>query len=567
MNAAEYIKQGLPVLPESLADKYRVVREQAQTHTMRGKQGRVLDSVRPNRPASIAKYVQENIRNISMGEFRMILMKLSRIMKGNDLNVTFEGEKLKEWTKSKPFNLLNDRRELWDWIYEKLLPISLKDPNSVIVPEPYWMGDIPPAAPEELGGIPDNETPKVRVKIVPSSKIRYRESGLLVYDFRKILLKTDKREWEEMIYMIVDKRGFYLAIPKMTSDLKLVYDLQLWFSLPDVYPVHNLPGYRTDDENGENEYLESFAQSFFEYGDEFISSFADNQAVRIQHLSPKYVVDNLVCQAKGCVDGKILMKGGTPKTCTSCNGSGMTLVIDPYAVLQRKDEAPGEAPKTGSRPSIEVVAPPVESIKASFEISFILLQKGKHSVGLELAGREKESAEAKKLRMEDQDDMIQAYSQLLMVCVSGMLASVESILELDPEQRKGVEFQVPHTFMLKTGEQINEEFKTTHISVRRSVFMNLVEAKTHGDPDQKAIYEIALNVCPWLLYTEEELKSRMASGNIDNFQLYLTDHVLQIAARLYVEKDKAPLMLENDIYSPEILAIAKQGFNELEISN
>lgn len=568
MIAKDFLQLGLPGLPDTLTSRYKEVREQAHTHTMRGKQGRILDKVRPNRPASINRYVKENVRNITMGEYRMILMKLSRIMKANDLRLIYSGEKLTEWVNENPFEVLSSRRSVWDWVYEKILPTSFKDPNALLVAEPYWMGNIPPAADESEGGIPENEVPKVRAKIVPSSHIRGRGLDLVAYWFDTIMIKNlSGVERKAEVLMIVDRMGFNLAVPRLNENGEIIYSLQLWFSLPGVFPVHALPGYRTDDENGENEYLESFVQTFFEYGDEFISSFSDNQGVRVQHIAPKYVVDGLQCQAPGCNGGQILQKGGKTTDCKECHGRGISFIIDPYAVMQRAPEPVGADNAKTNRPAIEMIGPPESAIRLGFDISFELLQKGKHSVGLELAGRENESAEAKKLRLEDQDDMIQAYSTLLMVTVSGFLTSVEAILEVEPSNRLGVEYSVPHTFMLQTAEQINQEFTGTHLSVRQSVFLSLVEARTNGNTDMVEIYKIAQNICPWLLYTEDELQTRFASGVIDRFQIYLTAKVVGIVTGLYFgENKKAEWNAESDLYTEKVIQIARDGYNTIEIA-
>lgn len=565
MTAYDFLRAGMPGLPEELANRYKEVREQAHTHTMRGKQGRILDKVRPNRPASVNMYVKENVRNITMGEYRMILMKLSRIMKANDLRLIYEGEKLTEWVDSHPFEVLSSKRSVWDWVFEKVLPTSFKDPNALLIAEPYWIDNIPPAAPENEGGIPGTEIPKIRAKIIPSSHIRGRGSSFVAYMFDKIRVKNVSGvERDAEVIMAVDRMGFNLLVPRLDAAGALKYDLQLWFALNDHFPVHALPGYRTDDENGQNEYLESFVQTFFEYGDEFISSFSDNQGVRVQHIAPKYVVDGLQCQAKGCNGGQVKTKTGT-KACDECHGRGISFIIDPYAVMQRKQAMPGEEDKN-NRPAIEMIGPPESAIRMGFDISFELLQKGKHSVGLELAGRENESAEAKKLRLEDQDDMIQAYSTLLMVTVSGFLASVEIILNsAKPSDSKGVEYSVPHTFMLQTAEQINQEFTGTHLSVRQSVFLALVEARTNGDSDMVEIYNIAKNICPWLLYTEAELQTRFASGVIDRFQVYLTAKVVGLVTDLYFgENNKADWNTDNDIYTEKVIEKARNGYNTIE---
>lgn len=560
MTGAAYIQAGMPVLDEALAKTYKEIRAQALTHTVRGKQGRVLDSARPNRPDSIRKYVSANARNITTGEFRMLLMKLSRLLKGNDLNYQARGEKLTAWIEDKPFYVNGEPRTIWDWLFERVLPFALRDPNGLLVAIPYHNGNIPPAADVAEGGIPDAILPKVRLELVSSAKIRYRGSDMTVVEWFKVDVGTEYRR-EVPTYLVFTTNAIEILVP-FVEETAIKYRSEPWWMNTGGICAHALPGYRVEDPETEIEYLESFAHSFFEYGDEFVSMFADNQAVRVQHFYPKYIVDSIACPTCSG-QGQVSVKtGGTIKAskCDSCMGTGNITAIDPYAILQRKESLMDD--KAATTKPIDVLLPAIDAIKVGYDLTFDILLKGKHSMGLELAGRENESAEAKKLRMEDLDDMMQTIATLMMVTVVSSLESVERLLEFSEEGRKGVTFTVPGTFIIQTPASINEDFKTTHHSVRQMVFENLVEAKTNGDETLKGIYRLAVKICPEILLTEDEIKSRMAAGTMDRYRMFMVGRIVQAVTQVW-HSQEAPYMEENDTYTAPILALIREWYAEL----
>jgi hypothetical protein len=548
MTAEKYLESGMPAMDKSLYDE---VRDQASTHTQRGKQGRVLDSARPNRPDSIKDYVKANTRNITVAEFRKFIMKLSRIMKSNDLQIKYEGDKLSKFLEDNPFDVLGEKKDLWDFIYEKLIPFSFVDPNGALVVLPYWNGDIPPYMEVVDGGIPGNVIPNIAFHLISSKKIRYKSSGILVFE--------KGRNEAGTIYMVVDEVGISLLEPFKELD-KIKYRVVPWYDTP-VFCSISLPGARVHDIEKDFEYKESFVQPFFEFADEFISTFADNQAVRVQHAYPKTIIDAIACPEQGCVSG--YLKGqrnadGKPIKCTNCDANGFVTNIDPYGVLRR----PATLGEKSPHPAIEYVFPPIESLRETFIVAFDMLSKGKQAIGLDLIGNETESGVAKKLRLEDFDDMLQALSIQVMNTICSALECAESILEPIETQRKGCEYQIPSSFNIQTASELNAEFNETHLSLRHSVYMSMVEVRTHGNHEAIEAHKIALNAAPVIILTEDELRTRVASGLLSNYDLWLSSNALRIASKLYMEKS-IPFSVENDVYTDEFNEIARDEFTKL----
>jgi hypothetical protein len=81
------------------------------------------------------------------------------------------------------------------------------------------------------------------------------------------------------------------------------------------------------------------------------------------------------------------------------------------------------------------------------------------------------------------------------------------------------------------------------------------------------IYNIARNICPWILYTESELQTRFASGVIDQFQVYLIATVVGLVTDLYFgENQQAGWNAENDIYTEKVIQKAREGYATIEIT-
>lgn len=509
MTAEDYLRFGMPTLSASASSVFREVREQALAHTSRGYKERILSKARPSRPESLKKYVLDNVRLITVGEFRKFLLKTSRLLKSNDLQV-HAPEQLLEWSET-AFTVGNKKSDLWTWIYQVLLPAGLKDPNGYVVPMPYWNKDIPPYRPTEDGGIPKNEQVKIDVRIIGSEKIHYVDIDILVWEHGKEVVN----KVEQTVYMCADVEGFTLLRPSVV-DNKLVYYAEPWYDTDGFMP-EPLFGHL------DAEHKESYIHSMFEYFDEFDSTFADNQAVRVQHAYPKVIMDQIPCPADGCKGtGKVKSKDGVID-CTTCKGSGYVQNPDVYSVLQRPARMPDET-RTPA-PPIEYIFPPTESLTITYEVAFDLLSKGNKTVGLDMMIDSAESGISKRHRLEDYDDMMQALAHGLMNCVVGVLESCASMLLIEDV----ISYTVPHSFNLQTVQELQEEFTKTHQSVRSDIYMAMVEMRTHGNAEAMKLHKLALNSSPLLVLTDDEVRMRLAAQIYTPFDVWFRDNVVRLA--------------------------------------
>lgn len=538
MLAAEYLTRGMPRASKALVERWRDVREQAQSHTQRGRQGRVVDAARPNRPESIKEYVISNSRNITMGEFRKVVLKLNRILRANDLTITAEGSRISEWLGGSPFRVLNQKADIWRWIYEVLIPRSLEDPNAIYFPWPEYNGEIPPAAPESEGGIPANESPRIKAKMVGSEKIRFYDGDTLVWEMGTYPVRTANGDREEPMYGVVSTEGGYSRLLPMMREDKIVYIEEIWYSQAfEESPLCNMPAFRAEI-NGE-EYQESYAQSFFEYGDEFISSFSDNQAVRLQHAYPKIVIDAIPCPGKGCKNGKVITRSPagveTKTACSVCGGAGELTNIDPFGVIRRGRRAGSN--QGSDTPVVEYITPPTDILSESYRVAFDMLLKGKQVMGLDLLGQEAESGTAKLYRLEDLEDMIQAYATFLLESVTNLLASVEAILVLNPAERQGATYDLPRSFSIQDNSDLAGEMTAVPVHLRKRLFLAMVDSMHDNDEKIRRIYDIASQAVPSMLYGEEEIKNYFAYGLIDLESIWMRENAVRIASGMNLPED------------------------------
>lgn len=527
-----WIEKGMPDLPKKVTDVWETVREQAESHTTRDQGRRIMSQYRPNRTERVIEYQQSNYRALSMGEFRKVKTKLSRLIRSNGVSVSTKGAKLTDWLASRPFLVLHQSADLWTWLYEDALGTSLEDPNAVCVPVPYWTEDIAPAAPVEQGGLPENELPKVEVRVISSDDIKWLSRDLLVWEIGEVYL--DKRG-DFDVYMAVDRTGYYQLIPRVIND-KVVYETFLWYSHQSDGPLFAImPGNMS--RVGDYRYNESVAHPFFEYADEFIAVFQDSQSVSVEHIYPKTIVTgSLPCPEDGCVNGKIKFTNGDIKelkTCRTCKGTGEISNPGPFGYLKRAKN------DTSSAPPIQYLYPSTDIVKISYDRAFDLLLKAKQSMGLDLIGQVAESGTAKLYRLEDLEDMIQAYAGGLFDMVRIVLERVEEILEINETERMGVMYTLPATFNVSKSsiETLATEFKNSHQAVRLPILQQMVEAKFGDDEETRYKVEVAAKASPLFLMTTEEQQMAVGMGVASVDEIYKAQAVLGVVDQTQLTYD------------------------------
>lgn len=552
MQAGRWLDKGMPDLPNEVKEIWATVRDQAASHTTRDRGVRIMSSYRPNRTERVKEYQESNFRALTMGEFRKVKTKLSRVIRSNGAQITYQGAKLTEWLASLPFTVLHQRSDLWNWVYESVLSESLEDPNAVIVCVPVYTDDVPPAAPIENGGLPENELPNIDVRIISSDDIKFLSKDLVVW--RTGISYVDKKGNYET-YFAIDRSGFWEILPTVQGD-KVVYQMSLWYAhASDQSLFATMAG--NISRVGRYRYNESVAHPFFEYGDEFISVFQDSQSVSVEHIYPKTIVSgNLPCPEEGCINGKIKIQHGTVqelKTCKTCRGTGEISNPAPFGYLKRPRSEKNDAP-----PPIQYLYPSTEIVKISYDRAFDLLLKAKQSMGLDLIGQVAESGAAKLYRLEDLEDMIQAFASGLFECIRQVLERAEEILEMNPAERLGVTYTLPSTFNVSKSspEQLANEFKISHMAVRLKILQQMVETKYGDDDLAKYKIELAALASKVFLMTPEEQQMAVAMGAASPEDIESAQEVLRVIEQLTLTLDK-----ETD------LAAVKSAMDELEGSS
>ena len=542
MNTEAYIKSGLPTVSEERSKMWQAVRDQAASHTGRGNLDRITDIQRPNRSESLKKYAKDNSRHFTMGEFRKITYKLSRIIRNLEIEFNYLPE-IKEWIESRPFVILSQRRDIWDWINEILIPKSLTDPNAVLIAWPYYNGEIPPADPEELGGIPENKEVNIGYKIIGSKKIRYIDPDTLVFNFGEKKISRDRRETTEPVYMMVSRDDGYIMLePEISQEGKVVYFPRPWFALPLKGTIYStMVGTRCEaDEDSELDYQESFAHPAFEYFDEAIASFQDSQAVRTMHAYPKMIIDTLPCPAK-CKKGKVTVyKEGQEieEDCKVCgpNGDGTLKNVDPYGVITRPQGFSKDGPIS---PVIEFKTPPSESLRFLYDISFDLILRGQQVMGLNLLGQEAESGTAKLYRLEDLEDMIQAFTAQLGVTVTSFLDTVTEIRTIG-RISTGNTISTPRTFSVQSPADMVKIMEGVPDTMRSRAFESAIRAIFDGDISEVNAHLIALEVEPFLISTTNELKEFFGLGLVTDYTIWARMNVVKyVKEGLNIENPEA----------------------------
>lgn len=448
----------------------------------------LFDIVRPNESDQIKDY-RDNVRRdiTSEGPHRWI-QKVSRIFVEHGINVDEStlSDVLSDWLASKPFKVLGRNVELSTFMYDRLLPATIEDPNAVILPLPVVAENIliPPQAPPEDGGLLETESVDVMTVMVPSFQIVFFNQNVFSWEAGQWVV--DDKTGETMpYYFIVDQEAYYRYIPVKEDRLrfdnrgglgnkKIYYQLQSWyFHELDILPICVLGGVLS--KPGDIEfydtysmgdaanmlYYESFIRSYFELADEVTISFSDNQAVRLLHSYPKVVMAQIPCTNTDCKSGRIITYSGDGKkesvsACPVCKGKQFIDNPSPYGVLIRGDSA-AMGGVADTRPTMEYITPPEAIIETSYKVPWDLLTRAKQSIGLDLLEDVAESGTAKRMRLEDLNDMLRSVSHNFHGVISRYLAYVEGLLVVDEDLRQEPRLTMPVDLQYKTANSLKED--------------------------------------------------------------------------------------------------------------
>ncbi len=497
------------------SDLMQQIREQAAGHMERLDTNRILKRQRPNEEKEVLDYRLDNIRRITSGDVDRWLVKMSRIIRDNVFAV-FEGsDTLKEYQDEKSYPVMGEGYGYFEWVIDFVLPGSLKDPNLIKVNLPFIKED--PLRPPRT--IPQTQQVTFEELVLPYDQVISRDQ-VLVFQYGMKKMGRDQRD--QPIYFMADKVNWFIYEPFADADKGIVYREELWYrhdsgQLPFV---NGIGVYKERLENGIREsYKESIIHSYFEYADEFVGMFSDNQAIAVNHAHPKVVQIELPCPAcrqNGRSTGYTMRKtpdGDIDKVkCTQCQGSGLLATKGPFSTLTLPSEV--MAGDLNIKPA-DAFHPFVYGeglFQTRVEMTWDLLDKGRKSIGLDLLVDTNESGIAKEYRLEDLQDIIGNLVKHIHQFIVNDLWLKECLLQPNTELRIFPKFDIPTTFFLEDETTILENIKKLPLSERQDKIVDYYSKKYKGDIVTSKAYQMSALYAPIQLFNETEIKDFMTRG-------------------------------------------------------
>lgn len=510
----------------AVAVRWEQVRRQAINHALRIERNSLFDVSFPNETEEIKNYRDSVRRDITTSGVRRFISKLSRIFieSGIEPDPSTLSDQLSEWLNADPFEMIERSVDLSVFAYEILLPSAIIDPNAIVVPFPIngRRPEIPPSVPASEGGLPANQPVTIKPTVISSDMIVAKTVNVVSWEAGMVSVKLPGRQRPETFpfYIVADRQNFYRWVPDRYEKGELRYRLELWyFHNIGAVPVESLGGYLTEaviDGQFVSHYYESFIVSFFHLADEVVTSFSNDQAVRIQHVHPKMIMSQIPCGEPSCDRGKIKIRDNDGKVtgikdCSNCDGSGYIKNPGPYQVLVRPNAAAN--PDAAKLPVLEYVTPPSDSIEHSFSVPWSLLEKANRSIGLDLLLNEGvESGTAKLLRLDDLHDILRQIASAFFGMIERFLWKCESLLVVNPDRRSYPTIQIPTTLTFKDATTLKEQAQTALPVDRFDSTMEFIRKKYRDDPTRVWVYEMAIKWSPLLLVPENEMRLSTAAG-------------------------------------------------------
>lgn len=493
----------------------RKVREQAAVHMERLDTNRILNRQRPNEEEDVKKYRLANIRRITAGDVDRWLVKMSRIIRDNVFSVFDGSEDLKSYQDNKTYPVMGEGYGYFEWIIDFVLPESLKDPNLIKVNLPFIKED--PLKPPRT--IPQTQQVPFEEIVLPYEQV-FSRSGVLVFQYGEKKLGRDLPS--QPVYFMADKTDWYIYEPFVDADKAVTYVEEHWYRHDsDQLPFVNGMGvYKERAENGTKEsYKESLIHSYFEYADEFIGMFSDNQAIAVNHAHPKVVQIELPCPAchqNGKSMGYTLSKNSDGEmvrtSCKQCNGSGTLTSKGPFSTLTIPSDT--FAGDIALKPS-EAFHPIVygeQLFQTRVDMTWDLLDKGRKSIGLDLLVDSSESGVAKEYRLEDLQDIIGNLVKHIHQFIVNDLWLKECLLQPNKDLRIFPKFDIPKSFFLEDEKTILKGIKELPLSERQDKIVDYYAKKYKGDLTTAKAYQMSALYAPVQLFNESEIKDFMARG-------------------------------------------------------
>lgn len=520
------------------SDTWKAVRVQAGHHMRREGVTFLYDIQRPNEPEEVRDYRQTVQRDLTAEGTWKFLSKVTRVFLDNGIRPDEENmsPQMLEWLTNSFFVTGTKQFDVEEFMYQVLLPFMIEDPNGFLVAFPINEAapDIAPATPPEFGGLSPLDRVGIRNFLISSVDVVFLSDNIMAWKAGKMEYKKGKKA---DYFYVVDDLNFVIYFPVEVANNKLEYRAEIWyFHGLGFIPVQQMGGILTRHEEQPHVagemiyYYESFLRPYFNYADEFMTSFSDNQAIRIQHAYPKMVMDPIPCPNPDCRDGRVKIldpESGEPveiRDCPICRGAKYLTNPGPYTTLIR-DRKPGVE---NNSPVLEYVSPPTDILQHSYDICFDLLLKGKKSIGLDLLENVLESGVAKSMRLDDLRDFLWQIASNISRVMENHLRSVEGMLNIRTEEQIEPTVFLPQVIHFTNRSLLKEEAETAIPSDKRDSALAYLRQKYRDDDVKFLIHQLAFRFAPLLLLDAAETSQAMAVGAYSSEDIIKRDRAIDI---------------------------------------
>lgn len=497
------IKGELGSYTSKLSPLYAKVLKQSLRHTTRSDMDELHNVARPSEDKEFTDWRNNNKRHLTVDFIIQFTRMLQRILSAT-LKLEYNYDKLERF------------------IFDTIIPLSIQDPNAVVILWPT-IGELD--APPALNG--DNTTRlTTKHKIIYSNRIKQIDDDLLIYYHDKVLV--DKTPHDR--YIGIDKIGYYLITPYKYKD-KILYKTELWYAHEiNQLPVIILPGINVNIfiDDTPYKYKESIAWPAFENFDEGVIRLSSEQVASIKHANPKLIINgDIKCPA---CSGTKNIYGVDKKAypCTSCNGTGTLRVLGDFSTL-KIENGKGDFDKSHDNP-IFYLNPPegLDYLRKSWKEFF---EDGKRSLCNDLLqGTPNESGIAKELRLEPRQDLMKSFGKAICWFVED-LVNFNLILTGEGENSL-IKVTPPAYYQTKSPDILKSEITEALQGERYMKYIEYINTIFKGNDLQIKIHMFSALYAPLMLYKADEIDSVFNAGAYDEKDIKRRDMAIYAITKI-----------------------------------
>ena len=465
-----------------LSPLFTKVVSQAIRHTTRSEMSELHEIARPSEDPAFTQWRMDNRRHLTPDFINQFVRMLQRIL-------------------SSTLKLDYDYPNLERFVFQVIIPLSIQDPNAVVLHWPFIDGiEGPPA----FNG---NNTTRLSTRqiIVYSGSIKEITDTLLIYNYDFVLI--NKQQYRR--YIAIDEQNYYILTPYYDDKKALKYREEIWYNHGlGFLPIAKLPGIVTNTyvDGIPYAYNESLAWPAFENFDEGVIRLSSEQVASIKHANPKLIMNGDI-KCPGCGGSKVHYDDNKKATtCKSCNGTGTLSALGDFSTV-KIENGKGDFDKSHDNP-LYYLEPPqgLEYLRKSWKEFF---EDGKKAICNDLLeGTGNESGVAKEMRLEPKQDLMKSFGQAICWFVED-LVNYKRILEGGSDI---ISITPPVYYQTKNPDILKLEITVSLPGERYMKFMDYVDSIYKGNDIQIKVHKFAVLYAPLMLYKPEEIDSVFNAG-------------------------------------------------------